>query len=623
MGQFLVPKLLKLGHDVYCVEQYFFKSMGKLGVMNHTLFLADIRDSYALTNIMMKVKPEIVIHLAAMTAVAYSYDHFYETTMTNYIGTINMAEIARLHCPNLKQFIAPSSAEAYGVNKILLKKETDPLVPNSPYAVSKVASEHYLTYMNMAYDFPVTIFRPFNCYDEKTEILTNQGWKYFYQLSDELVGTLNPFNNKLEYQKPISYFKSYYSGNMVKVSGNQLDLLVTPNHRMWIKKRWGREYYITFAQNLLRYNGKRCIKFQLSLNWDGVSQQNFKLEERIFPMDLWIDFMAWWLSEGCIDKREKRYEVDIRQLNEGNLEEIRQLISNLGIKQWNCKGRARFKDRDIYLYLKQFGHAKDKFVPEYIKNLSRPLIRRFLNTYQKGDGSRGYYKGYEVRDNICSISKRMLNDLQELVLKAGWASSLNGRFLTIARTRTEVCPRNQNNFIEVPYHGMIYCVNVPNSLLIVRRNGKVVICGNSFGRKDSNWFVVERTIWQMLRGQPVCNLGDPEPIRDFLYIENHADAYIKALNNPKAIGETFNLSTGVGVTIKQLANLIRKLTNFKGKIKWATLPRRPLDIMHLIGSNDKLKSIGWKEPIPLAEGLNRTIDYWKHKIEETGDYYSE
>lgn len=307
VGQFLVPKLLKLGHDVYCLEEYFFRTMGKLGVKNHNLFLADIRDSYAISNVMMKVRPDVVIHLAAMTAVAYSYDHFYETTMTNYIGTINMAEIARLYCPNLKQFIFPSSAEVYGVNKIPLKRETDRLVPNSPYAVAKRACEDYLTYMNKAYDFPVTIFRPFN----------------------------------------------------------------------------------------------------------------------------------------------------------------------------------------------------------------------------------------------------------------------------------------------------------------------------SYGRKDSNWFVVERTIWQMLRGQPVCNLGDPEPVRDFLYIENHADAYIKALNNPKAIGEVYNLSTGVGVTIKQLASIIRDLTEFRGKIKWATLPRRPLDIMHLVGANDKLKSLGWKEPIPLTEGLNRTIDYWKWRIEDTEDYYNE
>lgn len=300
VGQFLVPRLRELGHDVYCLEEYFFRTISDFSIAKDHIFLADIRDTFALNEIFLKVRPEVVIHLAAMTAVAYSYNRPQETIMTNLIGTVNVAEMSRLLCPNLKQFIFPSSAEVYGVNNIPVKKETDPLVPNSPYAVSKRGCEDYLFYMKEAYDFPVTVFRPFN----------------------------------------------------------------------------------------------------------------------------------------------------------------------------------------------------------------------------------------------------------------------------------------------------------------------------SYGRRDSHWFVIEKAIWQMVRGNKVCYLGDPIPVRDFLYIDDHVDAYIKAVNNPKAFGETFNLSTGVGITIKNLAATIKRLTTYKGKIEWESMPPRPLDIMHLVGANDKLKNIlGWKEPLPLEEGLKKTIEYWSWKVE--------
>src|SRR2546425_7072113 len=74
------------------------------------------------------------------------------------------------------------------------------------------------------------------CYDPETEILTVDGWKNYYELSPSLkVATLNATTFEIEYQVPTSYFLSPYEGPMHRFQAKQVDLLVTPNHRLFTK----------------------------------------------------------------------------------------------------------------------------------------------------------------------------------------------------------------------------------------------------------------------------------------------------------------------------------------------------------------------------------------------------
>ena len=69
------------------------------------------------------------------------------------------------------------------------------------------------------------------CYDEETEILTNQGWKFIKNISEkEVVATLNSSKNKLEFQKINKKISYDYNGEMFKIKNNRIDLLVTPKH---------------------------------------------------------------------------------------------------------------------------------------------------------------------------------------------------------------------------------------------------------------------------------------------------------------------------------------------------------------------------------------------------------
>jgi nucleoside-diphosphate-sugar epimerase len=182
-----------------------------------------------------------------------------------------------------------------------------------------------------------------------------------------------------------------------------------------------------------------------------------------------------------------------------------------------------------------------------------------------------------------------------------------------ASPKRENTPQNPNSPYGVSKHAcekyLLYMRDAYGFPVTILRNF------NTYGRKDNTRFVVERTIMQMLQGNTI-RLGDSTPIRDFEYIDDHVNSYITCLENPKAKGEIFNFCTGKGVSIKELVDLIAKLTNFNGEIIWNTIPARPLDIKELVGDNSKAQRIlGWRPKFNLVDGLELTIDFWRKKLE--------
>lgn len=136
---------------------------------------------------------------------------------------------------------------------------------------------------------------------------------------------------------------------------------------------------------------------------------------------------------------------------------------------------------------------------------------------------------------------------------------------------------------------------------------------NSFGRKHSHQFVIENTIYQMIQGKSPIKLGDPTPIRDFIFEPDLLDAYVMAAesNNPKLLGEAINITTSEPISIKDLAAEIAQITDYKGEIQWNSFPKRPLEIPKLNMDNSKAKELlGWKPKHTLKEGLRITASYW-------------
>jgi GDP-L-fucose synthase len=105
--------------------------------------------------------------------------------------------------------------------------------------------------------------------------------------------------------------------------------------------------------------------------------------------------------------------------------------------------------------------------------------------------------------------------------------------------------------------------------------------------------------------------GDGSPTREFLYVEDAARGILLASERFNS-NEPVNLGSGMEISIKELANLIRHLTGYEGEFVWDTSkpngqPRRALDVSRA----EKL--FGFRAQVPFEEGLRRTIEWYKQK----------
>jgi len=107
---------------------------------------------------------------------------------------------------------------------------------------------------------------------------------------------------------------------------------------------------------------------------------------------------------------------------------------------------------------------------------------------------------------------------------------------------------------------------------------------------------------------PVTLWGDGSPMREFLHVDDLADACFTAMLKYNE-SEPINIGTGEDVTIKELANIISGVVGFTGGIDWDTskpngTPRKVLNV-------DKIKSLGWEPKISLKEGIKSTYEWYK------------
>ena len=103
--------------------------------------------------------------------------------------------------------------------------------------------------------------------------------------------------------------------------------------------------------------------------------------------------------------------------------------------------------------------------------------------------------------------------------------------------------------------------------------------------------------------------GSGEPLREFLYVDDLADACVYLMNTYSG-NETVNLGTGKEVTIAQLAELVKEAVGYKGKITYDPskpdgTPRKLLDV-------SKLKALGWTYQTELEEGIRLAYEDFKN-----------
>jgi len=341
------------------------------------------------------------------------------------------------------------------------------------------------------------------CFSDDTEVLTNEGWKLFSELNkNENVMVFKDGN--IFYEKPSAYISNYYNGKMVSIQTRSVDLLVTPNHKMIVQRKtntkWDDKWSSILAENIdYKYRIPTAGDFNFT---DVIPEYPFSDE---MDAETWWEFMGWYISEGSscgvsdgIKRTHNgRFKVNISQKENTN--------------EWHlikdCLDRTKFTynyiGHDFIIHSKKLhailfpnGNSYQKRIPRYLLNAPKFLIEILYESLLLGDGTH-----YEDRESYWTVNKKLANDVSELCVILGKSVSINekmptshmmphGEMLQTLNMQYSVNNRNRktqelrngsNNFkciLEEDYEGLVYCVTTNAGAIIVKRNGKVSVCGN-------------------------------------------------------------------------------------------------------------------------------------------------
>lgn len=144
---------------------------------------------------------------------------------------------------------------------------------------------------------------------------------------------------------------------------------------------------------------------------------------------------------------------------------------------------------------------------------------------------------------------------------------------------------------------------------------------NTYGPRQSARAIIPTIITQLLGGAKEIKLGSLAPTRDLNYVADTCAGFMALAASPKAVGKTVNIGSGKEISVGNLAALIMKVSGRKAAIKTEALRKRPAksEVERLLCDNSLITSLtGWKPAVPLAKGLERTIEWFKEPKNSAG-----
>lgn len=389
----------------------------------------------------------------------------------------------------------------------------------------------------------------FECYDEETEVLTDQGFKKFYEVinwqenddqiinvqlkSEFKIACFNSDNEQLEYHKPLQASLYNYNGEMYHFKSRNMNIKVTPNHDMWIQKQnriKGIKGWTPWKKcKPGEINPKTTYRFRSVLNYQGNKIDSVKVLNKDIPINLYLKMLAYVISEGCITgdnmvnlTQSVNSDIfnDIRNTGFEFASAVGKNASEFFRDYRNFESSKKFKktpspgwsiniySKDLMEYfislvsvdLTRTCYSDNKKIPEFVKELDPALLKPFLEALVGGDGSHIQNRKSQAY-RYYTTSKQLANDVQEIVFKCGYSSSTYQRKIKSGATEYSVfwseaqdgrfpilMPNNKRppQINVVNYSGKVWCLSVPTGLFITRRNGKITIQGNS-AASDKNF----------------------------------------------------------------------------------------------------------------------------------------
>lgn len=320
-----------------------------------------------------------------------------------------------------------------------------------------------------------------NCFSSDTEILTNTGFVKYNELKrHHIVYSMN--NEKLVKNHINKIIIKKYKGKMIRIQNENTDQLVTPNHRIYYKDYGRTDWHI--KNNLYGWSKDWKVKEAKDISKTYINLPNAKkYSGKIRPDVNRLKLSAWYITEGHLTKYNT---VEISQSWNHNRKNCIEILSILNKLKINYKRRDRVQKNKKYLYVYfKFSEISSIMKHKYFSSYEMRLPYNFMeydiklkeilfNELLKGDGS--IQKG---KTTYVSYSDKLLSDFQILSTMLGFKCSVKRKnhvcYVKLKRTGNSMLKSKK----EIDYDGVVWCVNVKYKNVVVRRNGKVFISGNS------------------------------------------------------------------------------------------------------------------------------------------------
>ena len=344
------------------------------------------------------------------------------------------------------------------------------------------------------------------CYTPDHDVLTDKGWIDIPHLTlDHKIATLNP-NHEIEYHYPTDLQMFNHEGEMVEVDTNQVSLCVTPNHKMYVRRRshtkLPKEYKMEEAKDLhnihvhYKKDGKNINKgleyFTLSeyLHIKKIGKDIYFSEKKL-PINEWLVFYGIWYAEGCVSSNKLTIAVNKQRVKDALVRVLPKLNFEYTILS-NDVTLNIIKNPQLRKYMEPLSvGAIHKQLEDWVWELSEEQSRILLESMCLGDGHSN--KNTPMYD---TSSEKLKDDVMRLALHCGWSANAyvkqpcgvqkeiqnrntvthaDAWRITIIKTQNEpvVNKHIKNQQRSINYSGKVYCCTVPNHILYVRRTVSV------------------------------------------------------------------------------------------------------------------------------------------------------
>ncbi len=433
--------------------------------------------------------------------------------------------------------------------------------------------EPKMLYRSPKFDDKVRTF----CYSNDTNVYTKRGFISFKDVNIETdyFLSIDPNTNNLEWVKATDKQVLPFNGKMVNFKNKSIDMLVTPDHRMYVKIQTTDRKSVP-GKPIPRYkNVFKSIKelnkndaFTCDSKWIG-KDENINFGGYDFTAFNFAEFMGWYLSEGSTYKSNSGgfYSTISQDDRKSSLVEKTLNKCNIDFTKHDNKFYLNI-NTEFKNALFSLGKSYEKYIPECIKNSSIFVIRHFLNTFCLGDGCiregvHGFAGTPTKQVTYYTTSKKLNDDLAELILKSGKRPHFylnrtkgkitkhhNGEYIANHNIYHITEPKSKSTQIinlkqiEIDYSDFVYDVTLEkNHTLLTERNGKIWWSSNCWC--DSGFVAVEEyrdTGIKLVNGHS--------------YADKKSDNTNFALLVTKTFGEPFNDPHGYAEGFAKMANML-------------------------------------------------------------------